>query len=155
VRAEGEALILNPVVLELTVSATVVLAVVLPLVPVIVTVEVPAVAELLAVSVRTLEVVEEVGLNEAVTPLGRPLAVNATVPLKPFTGVTVTVSVVLLPWVTAREDAEPPSVKLGVPVVDPDPTNVVMLCPGSEYVNALFDTLTALSCAIWLEAEVW
>jgi hypothetical protein len=43
-----------------------------PEVPVIVTVEVPAAAVLLAVSVRTPEVVEDAGLNEAVTPLGTP-----------------------------------------------------------------------------------
>ena len=141
--------------LALTVSATVVLAVVLPLVPVTVTVTgPPVVAVLLAVSVRTLEVVEDVGLHEAVTPLGIPVAVNVTLPVNPFSGVTVMVSVAVLPCVTESEEAESYSVKLGVPEV-PVPTKVVMLCPGSEYVNALPDTPTALSCAIWLEAEVW
>ena len=41
---------------------------------------------LLAVSVSTLEVVDDVGLNEAVTPLGRPVAVNDTLPVNPFSG---------------------------------------------------------------------
>ena len=115
-----------------TVSEMVVLAVRLPEVPVMVTVDVPVAAVLLAVSVSTLEVVDDVGLNEAVTPLGRPDAVKATVPVKPFSGVTVTVSVALLPCVTESVEAESPSVKLGVPVEEPVPTKVVMLCPGSE-----------------------
>jgi len=81
-----------------TVRATVVVAVVLPEVPVMVTVTgPPAVAVLLAASVSTLEVVEDVGLNDAVTPLGSPVAVNVTLPLNPFSGVTEMVSVALPP----------------------------------------------------------
>src|ERR1039458_4592584 len=90
----------------------VVFAVVLPEVPVIVTVAAPVVAVLLAVNVSTLELVDDVGLNEAVTPLGRPDAVNVTLPVNGLTSVTVMVSVPLLPWVTARVDAEGFSVKL-------------------------------------------
>ena len=54
-------------------------------------VAVPVVAPLLAVNVRLLVVVAELGLNEAVTPLGRPEADRLTLPAKPFCGVTVTV----------------------------------------------------------------
>ena len=116
----------------LTVREIVVLAVVLPEVPVMVTVTGPPVAAvLLAVSVSTLEVADEVGLNEAVTPLGSPVAVNDMLPLNPFSGVTEMVSVALLPCVTERVDADGESVKLGV-VDEPVPTKVVMLCPGSE-----------------------
>ena len=99
VKVDAEGLKLNPVViLALTVSATVVVAVVLPEVPVIVTVTgPPVVAVLLAVSVSVLALVDDVGLNEAVTPLGKPVAVNDTLPLKPFSGVTETVSAALLP----------------------------------------------------------
>lgn len=75
----------------------VVVAVRVPEVPVIVTVDVPAVAELLAVSVSTLEVVEDAGLNEAVTPLGMPEAVNETLPANGLTSVTEIVSVPLAP----------------------------------------------------------
>jgi len=82
---------------ETTFSVKVVVAVVLPEVPVTVTVNAPVVAVLLAVSVRTVEVVEDAGLNEAVTPLGRPDAVNDTVPVNPPRSVTVIVSVPLLP----------------------------------------------------------
>jgi hypothetical protein len=119
VRVDAEGLRLNPVVvLALTVRAMVVLAVVLPEVPVIVTVTgPPVVAVLLAVSVSTLEVVEEAGLNEAVTPLGSPVAVKDGLPLKPFTSVTEMVSVALLPCVTVSVVAERDSVKLGVVVL--------------------------------------
>jgi len=86
----------KPPVGEVTVSVMVVVTgVSVPEVPVIVTVEVPAAAVLLAVSVSTLEVVEDVGLNEAVTPLGRPVAANATLPANGLTSVTVIVSVPL------------------------------------------------------------
>jgi hypothetical protein len=101
----------------LTVREIVVLAVVLPEVPVMVTVDVPALAVLLAVSVSTLELADDVGLNEAVTPLGRPVAANETLPLNPFSGVTEIVSVALLPCATERVDAERESVKLGEAVL--------------------------------------
>jgi hypothetical protein len=57
-----------------------------------VTVEVPAVAVLLADSAST-----PAELKEAVTPVGKPEALKATVPLKPFCGVTVMVLVPLVP----------------------------------------------------------
>jgi len=76
----------------LTVRLRVVVCVRLPEVPVTVTVDVPVVAVLLAVSVMTPE-----ELKDAVTPEGRPEAENATVPLKPFTGVTLMVLVPVAP----------------------------------------------------------
>ena len=98
-----------------TVSEIVVVAVKLPDVPVIVTVEVPVVAVLLAVNETLL--VDAVGFvpKVAVTPLGKPDAEKVTLPENPPRSVTV---IVLLP-------AEPPcvietllgdeeSVKLGV-----------------------------------------
>jgi hypothetical protein len=154
-RVDGEALRLKPVVtLALTVRAMVVLAVVLPETPLMVTVEVPVAAVLLAVKVTTLLPVVGLVPKAAVTPLGWPEAESVTLPLNPSTSVTVMVSVALLPCVTESEEAESDRVKLGVPV-EPVPTKVVILCPGNEYVNASFETLTAPSCANWLEAEVW
>jgi hypothetical protein len=99
-----------------TVRAMVVLAVRLPEVPVMVTVVgPPAVAELLAVSVSTLVVAVLVGLNDAVTPLGRPDAARLTSPVNPFTSVTVMVLVPpTLPAVIVRLLGEPASVKPGV-----------------------------------------
>jgi hypothetical protein len=86
-----------------------------PEVPVTITVNAPVGAELLAVSVRTLEVVEDAGLNEAVTPVGTPDAANVTLPVNPLWSVTVIVSVPLLPWAIDRVGAEGASVKLPVP----------------------------------------
>jgi hypothetical protein len=60
-----------------------------PLVPVTVTVADPVVAVVEAVKVRVLVPVVEAGLKLAVTPAGKPLAARATVPVKPFSGLTV------------------------------------------------------------------
>ncbi len=89
---------------EVTVNAIVVLAERLPLAPVMVTVDEPAVAELLADNVNTLE--PDVGLvpNDAVTPLGRPLAASVTLPLNPLAGFTV---IVLVPEAPCAMDRLP------------------------------------------------
>ena len=71
-------------------------------VPVIATVAVPVVAVLLAVSVNVLVAVAGFGLNDAVTPLGKPDADMLTLPLKPFWEVTVILLVPLVPWVMLR-----------------------------------------------------
>src|SRR5258708_35426363 len=69
--------------------------------------KVPVAAVLLAVSVRTLVLVVLAGLNvEAVTPLGRPETDSATLPVKPYCGVTVIVLVPLPPCVRVYGDAE-------------------------------------------------
>lgn len=99
---------------ELTVNASVVVAVRLPEVPVIVTVADPVVAVLLAVSVSTLVPVVGLVLNAAVTPLGRPDAARVTLPVNPPMSVTVIVLVPLLPCVIVRLLGESESVKLGV-----------------------------------------
>jgi hypothetical protein len=79
------------------VSEIVVLFVKLPDVPVTVTVTVPVVAVLLTVRVSVLLLGVLVGLNDAVTPLGRPEADKLTLPLKPFCGLTVMVLVPVVP----------------------------------------------------------
>ena len=120
----GEALTLNAGVAdELTVSARVVVAVRLPDVPVMVTVEVPVVAVALAVRVSTLLPVVGFVPNVAVTPLGRPDAASVTLPVNPPTSVTVMVLVPLLPCVTDRLLGESESVKLGVA----DPASRLMI----------------------------
>lgn len=84
------------------VSAMVVVALNVPEVPVMVTdtgVEVIA-AEVLAVSVSTWVPAVEPAAKEAVTPLGRPLVENETVPEKPPTSVNVIVVVSLPSWAT-------------------------------------------------------
>jgi len=86
----------------LTVSAMVAVWLRLPLVPVTVTVDDPVVAVLEALSVSVVAAPLDVGLKVAVTPAGRPLALNATLPAKPPAGVTEMVLVPLDPWVTDK-----------------------------------------------------
>ena len=86
----------------ITVRVMAVVRVKVPDVPVMVAVTVPVVAALLAASVIVLVVVAGLGLNDVVTPLGRPEADKLTLPLKPFSGVTVTVPVPLVPCVMFR-----------------------------------------------------
>ena len=110
----GDALTLKfGVAEELTVRASLVVAVRLPEVPVIVTVDDPVVAVLLAVRVITLEPVVGLVPNVAVTPLGRPDAASVTLPVNPFTSVTVIVLVPLPPCVMVKLLGESESVKLG------------------------------------------
>jgi hypothetical protein len=70
--------------------------------PVTVTVTVPVAAVLPALNVNVLVFVVLVGLNDAVTPLGKPDADKMTLALKPFCGVTVMVLVPLVPCATIR-----------------------------------------------------
>ena len=90
----------------------------LPDVPVMVTVTVPVVAVLLAVSVKALLDVAGFGVNVAVTPLGRPEADRLTLPLKPFCGVTLMVLEPAVPCVMVKLLGEADSTK---PVVGADP----------------------------------
>jgi hypothetical protein len=85
-----------------TVRLTVVVLVKLANEPVTVTVTVPVVAVLPAVSVNVLVLAVLLGLNDAVTPLGKPDASKLTLLLKPFCGVTVMVLVPLAPCTTLR-----------------------------------------------------
>jgi hypothetical protein len=100
------------------VRVIVVVFVKLPDVPVRVTVTVPVAAVPLAVSVNVLVLVVVLGLNDAVTPLGRPDADKLTLPLKPFCGATVMVLTPLAPCVMLRllGDAERVKFLLGFTV---------------------------------------
>jgi hypothetical protein len=62
-----------------------------------VTVAVPVLAVLLAVKVKVLVVLALLGLNDALTPLGKPEADKLTLLLNPFWGVMVIVLVPLAP----------------------------------------------------------
>jgi hypothetical protein len=75
----------------------VVLLIKAPDVPVMVSEAVPVAAVPLAVSVNVLALIVGFGLNDAITPLGRPEADNVTLPLKPFCGVIVIVLAPLAP----------------------------------------------------------
>jgi hypothetical protein len=73
-----------------------------PLVPVIVTVVVPVIVVLDAVSVNTLVPIVGFVPNVAVTPLGRPLALSVKQLFKPLVGVMVIVLVLFDPLFTVR-----------------------------------------------------
>lgn len=91
-------------------------AVVEPETPLMVTVKAPALAELLALSVITLDPVVGLVPKAAVTPLGKPEADNVTAPVNPPVSVTVIVSVVLDPCVTEADEDDGASVKPEVPL---------------------------------------
>jgi hypothetical protein len=79
--------------LPVTVRLTVAACASVPLVPVIVTVDVP-VGVLPAVATIKVDVLPgliEAGLKVAVAPLGKPLALKVRVPLKPLRAVVFTV----------------------------------------------------------------
>ena len=113
----------------LTVNAIVVVWVVKPAVPVMVTVAAPVVAVDDAVNVSVELALPLAGgvtgfvENAAVTPLGSPEALSVVAALNPFKLVTVMVLVPLPPCVTATDDGAAPTVKSGVAVV-PQPGNL-------------------------------
>jgi hypothetical protein len=80
--------------------------------PVMVTVLVPLVAVLLAVNVSVLLPVAGFGLNDAVTPVPRPLADNVTLAVKPLEGVIVMVVEPCDDWSMVKLAGEAESVKL-------------------------------------------
>jgi hypothetical protein len=78
----------------------------LPDTPLTVTLYDPVVAALLAVRVNALVVFVLEGLKAAVTPLGRPEAVSATLSLNPFWPITLIVLLALPPPTRGRLPAE-------------------------------------------------
>jgi hypothetical protein len=70
-------------------------------------------AELAAVRVRVLPVFEVAGLNDAVTPVGKPETVKATAPLKPPCGATAMAAVPAPPTGTFTFDVGAESLKPG------------------------------------------
>lgn len=115
----------------------------------------PAAAVLDAVKVSVLvPVVKEVGLKLAVTPVGNPLALNATLLVNPPLGVTVTVLVPVPPWaalalVAASEKLAAPGIVramvalwVRLPLV---PTIEILVVPAGVLVWALkFTTMLPL-----------
>lgn len=88
----------------------------MPDVPEMVMGYVPATVDAATARVTTLEVVDEAGLNEAVTPVGNPEAANVTLPANGLTSVTVIVSVPLAPGATVRVVGDAERLKLPSPV---------------------------------------
>lgn len=122
----------------------------LPEVPVMVTVAAPVVAVLLAVSVKVLVELAGLGLNDAVTPLGRPEADKLTFPLKPFCRVIVMELVPLVPCVTVKLLGDAESAKFGGDVTV---RAIVVVCDKLPEVPVMF-TLTVPAVAVVLAANV-
>ena len=102
----------------LTVKLTAAVCTKVPEVPVMVTEEVPAVAVELAVKVSVLVAVARFGLKAAVTPAGKPEAAKLTLPVNPFSSVTVIVLVPPAPpCVIATLVGDAANEKLAVPPV--------------------------------------
>jgi hypothetical protein len=95
------------------VRPTPVLAFKTPEVPVTVMLKVPVAALLFVVRLSVLVEAVVVGLNDAVTPVGIPVAARLTLPEKPLAGTTVIVLWPLAPWSTLTLAGEGESVKLG------------------------------------------
>ena len=70
----------------------------MPDVPVMTMLYCPRLAVLLAVSVTVQVPVVGFGANDAVTPLGKPDAEKATLPVNPYSGYIKTVAVPELAW---------------------------------------------------------
>lgn len=99
--------------------------------------------EELAESVSTWVPVPGPAANEAVTPLGSPLAVSATAPEKPPWFVTVMVLVVLSPGATVRAAGDTDSTKPGGGVVPLSIANwrldgayLIQVSPACEFAEA-------------------
>src|SRR5258708_2958323 len=140
--------------IDCTVREIVVVFVKLPDTPVTVTVTVPVVAVLLAVSVNVLLLAVLVGLNVAVTPLGRPDADKLTLLLKPFSGVTVMVLAPVVPCtiVTLLGEEESENVGCGATAAMMDTLSKVAVA-SEEVVRLLTASPTYTFCAmlpVWL-----
>jgi hypothetical protein len=86
-------------------------------VPVILTVEVPSGAELVALKVSVLVALALAGLNDAVTPAGSPDAARATAPWKPPCRAMVMVLALELPGARLRLEGAAVRVKAWVAVI--------------------------------------
>jgi hypothetical protein len=131
-----------------TVKATVAVSSTVPEMPVTVTVVgPPVVAEPLAVRVKVLVLLVLVGLNDAVTPLGKvEVTAKLTLPVKPPVGFTVIVLVFSPPWATLTEVGSADSVKPGALLVFPDNVSAKTKAPSPlavppVYFNAMLSTV--------------
>jgi hypothetical protein len=101
-----------------TTKLTVVVCVKLPLVPVIVSVDVPTgvLPVVVTVNVELPVPVTVPGEKPAVAPAGNPLTLSATAPVNPFNAPMLVVYVVALPTITVCVLGLPDIVKSGVAV---------------------------------------
>lgn len=125
-RVAGDADSVNPGALEIVSDSRAVL-VKLPEVPVTVSVDVAAAAELLAIKVSVLLVIALAGLNDAVTPAGKPAMVRFTALLKPCCALTVMLLAPLAP--AAMESVDTDDDKLNAGAFDAPVRPLIKGCP--------------------------
>ena len=105
------------------------------------------------VIVAVPEVVTEVGLKVAVAPVGNPLALNVTVPVKPFCAVTLGVYVVLLPWTIVRELGVAVSVKFGAALTTSVAVALCVRLPLVPVIVIVYVPVGVLEAVVTLSAE--
>jgi len=121
--------------------------------PVIVTVKVPIVALLLAVSVNVLVVVAGFGPKEAEIPFRNPDTENVTLPLKPFRGEIVTTVVPFLPRTMLKLGGDAERLKFGPAVTVREIVVEALKAPEVPVTVTLKVPVTAalaLSCSVLL-----
>jgi len=79
-------------------------------------VDVPDKAEVAAARINVVALAELAGLNDAVTPAGKPLAEKFTLPVNPFAGTTLIVELPLAPEAMLKLEGDAVSAKLGAAV---------------------------------------
>ncbi len=145
------------------VRLSVVVCVRLPDVPVIVIVVVPGTAAAPAVTVSVLDVVVTLGINPAVTPLGKPDNARLTLPLNPVPGFTVIVLVPFPPCITLNVFGAAVSVNAGVTVrlsvvvrvrLPDVPVIVIVVVPGAAAALAVNVSVLADVVGFGLKAAV-
>jgi hypothetical protein len=133
---------------DVTANEMWVVAVSVPDVPVIVTEDVPAVAVLAAVKVMMLAPVVGLVPKAAVTPVGRPVAASVTLPAKPPIGVTVMVSVPVLPVAMESEAAEGARVKPAAEAIVKAIAVVAVSVPDVQVMVRLLTPMAAVLAAV-------
>ena len=128
--------------------------------PAMVTRNVPTTAELLAVNATVLDPVVGFGVNDAVTPPGRPYAARFTLPMNPGWPATVMVAVPEDPCITAREAGEAERAKPGAGstfrkrvATEVRPPEVPLICtmlPAPTAAGALAERVSTLVAAVGL-----
>lgn len=120
----------------------------LPEVPVTVTVDVVSAAELAAVNVSVLALVVLAGLKAAVTPVGRPEALRATVPLNPYSGFTVMTLVAVAAGATLTLVGDAERVNVGGPVTVSVSLTALVRLPEVPVMVTLAEATAALLAAV-------
>lgn len=131
-----------------TVTVIAMLEVKLPDMPVIVICDAFATALVAVLIVIVLEPVVEAGLKAAVTPAGNPVTLNATVPVNPVCGTTLTVAAALPPIPTLIFATEEDSLKLGGGAIVNDNDAVAEMLPDVAVITAVLVATVAEELAV-------